>query len=499
MLKKEAAEPGVIAQADIGPGDGAAAAPAGGEIKPVASTLVGDGAGQRPAAARKAQAGQRDGGQTAAGKPDIGKAEGGKADSAKPDSGKAGGAKPVIDKPLADKPGTGTPGTSATAAGKADARPASAAKDSPASAAASGPVPAAVPSSPPTTASASAPSQAVTVRKTGFWPVVLGGVVAAGLGSAATIWALPHLPAGWLPTQPAAGTPAQPAVTPEIDVAAIRAEAVSAAQAAAAEQVDALRAEIAAQPRPEPVADAPAGPSAEDLAALRQQVEQQAAQIRDLSERPQIDPELASRVQSLADQADTLEQQIQTAAQAAQAQINAAQAEAQQLQQAAAETTRRAEAVAAIASLQAALDRGIAPEEARQTLEGAGISPPEALTREVPSLDSLQADFPEAARAALRAALREESAAGNGSLFTNFLRAQTGARSVEAREGDDPDAVLSRADAAVEAGRIADALAEIEALPDDARNAPAMSDWLGRATTYRDAQAALSDLSAPSN
>lgn len=429
MLKKEAAEPGVIAQADTGPGDGAGAMATGGEIKPIGSSLLGDGTGQHPAAERKADAGPAD------------------------------------------------------APKDAPARPAL--RDAPA--------PAPAPAAATETATATAPAQKATVRKTGFWPVVLGGVVAAGLGSAATIWALPHLPAGWLPPQPAA----QPAEAPQVDVAAIRAEAVSAAEAATAEQIDALRAELAAAQDDTP--DSPPGASAEELEALRQQVEQQAAQIRELTARPQIDPDLAARVQTLADQADTLEQQLQTAAQAAQAQINAAQAEAQELQQAAAETARRAEAVAAVAALQAALDRGITPDQARQTLEGAGIEPPEALTRPVPSLDSLRADFPEAARAALRAALRQDSAAGNGSLFANFLRAQTGARSVEAREGNDPDAILSRADEAVEAGRIGDAVTEIEALPEEARAAPAMADWLAGATTYRDAQAALSDLSAPSN
>ena len=159
----------------------------------------------------------------------------------------------------------------------------------------------------------------------------------------------------------------------------------------------------------------------------------------------------------------------------------------------------RAEAVAAVAALQAALDRGVTPDEARQTLEGVGIEAPEALTREVPSLDSLQASFPEAARAALRASLRQDSAAGNGSLFGNFIRAQTGARSVEPREGTDPDAILSRADAAVEEGRIGEAVTEIEALPEPGKTATAMAEWLAGATAYRDAQAALSDLSAPAN
>lgn len=425
MLKKEAAEPGVIAQAQIGAGEGAKAAPTGGKVTPIESTLLGDKTGQNPPASRKA---------------------------------------------AKDSAGTG---------------PQAAPKD-----AAAQPVrdAAAVPGP--------APAQSVVVKKTGFWPVVLGGVVAAGLGSAATIWALPHLPAGWLPEQ-AAPQPAVAAAS-DVDADAIRDEAVAAAQAATAERIDALRAELAAAPAAA-APDVPAGPSPEELAALRQQLEAQAARIEELSARPQIDPDMAARIQTLAGQADTLEQQLQTAAQAAQAQINAAQAEAQRLQEAAAETTRRAEAVAAVAALQTALDRGVTPDEARQTLEGAGIEAPEALTREVPSLDRLQADFPEAARAALRTSLRQDSAAGNGNLLTNFLRAQTGARSVEPREGTDPDAVLSRADAAVQAGRIGDAVTEIEALPEAARTAPAMAGWLAGATAYRDAQAALSDLSAPAN
>ena len=48
-----------------------------------------------------------------------------------------------------------------------------------------------------------------------------------------------------------------------------RRQAAKAAQAATAEQIDALRAEMAQAPA---AADAPAGPTVEDLAALRQQV-----------------------------------------------------------------------------------------------------------------------------------------------------------------------------------------------------------------------------------
>ena len=47
-----------------------------------------------------------------------------------------------------------------------------------------------------------------------------------------------------------------------------------------------------------------------------------------------------------------------------------------------------------------------------------------------------------------------------------FLQNQLGGRSVVPREGDDPDAVLSRVGAAVEAGDLSTALTEIESLPE---------------------------------
>lgn len=335
-----------------------------------------------------------------------------------------------------------------------------------------------------------ASTQNVAVKKTGFWPVVLGGVVAAGLGSAATIWALPHLPVSWLPPAPEP----QAAAAPEIDTSAIVAEAVANAEAAAQSRIDALRTELANAPAPE-IASPEPDARIEDILA---QLEQQGQRIEQLATQPSIDPEIAQKVQSLADKAAALEGQISAAAQDAQSTIAAAQAEAQKLQEAAADSTRRAEAVAAIARLQTALDRGVTSDQARETLESAGLEAPESLTRDIPSRTELQDSFGDAARSALRASLRSDGGEG-GNPITNFLRAQTGARSVAPREGQDTDAILSRAGAEVEAGDITAAMTELADLSEAARNAPAMADWLARATAYQDAISALSDLSAKSN
>lgn len=461
--KKAAAAPGTLKVADTGPGDGKEAAAGGGEVQPVDSTLLGkSGSGRPPAAAKTAPVAPA----------------GAAADTTAAPTAPGPAAKP------ADEPVEASAATPAQ-----DSAP----KDG--AATASGPADAAPGSSLPV------PAQPVTIQRTGFWPVALGGVVAAGLGAAATIWALPHLPAGWLP--PADTAPAAEAAAP-VDAAAIRADAIAAAEAAARSEVQALRDELASTAAVEVESGntlaEPAGPavSAEDLAVLQARLDEQAARLDELASRPVLDGETAQRVQTLADQAGALEQQIAAAAADARSEITAAQAEAQKLQDAAQESTRRAEAVAAIAALQAALDRGVTPDEAHQQLAAVGLDTPDALSREVPSLESLQSGFGEAARAGLRAALREDSA-GGGNVLTNFLRAQTGARSVAPREGDDPDAILSRANAEVEAGRIAAALDEIATLPETARSAPAMAGWIDGATAYRDAQSALSDLSANSN
>nr|WP_252727041.1 mitofilin family membrane protein [Paracoccus sp. C2R09] len=96
----------------------------------------------------------------------------------------------------------------------------------------------------------------------------------------------------------------------------------------------------------------------------------------------------------------------------------------------------------------------------------------------------------------MRADLSSSSASGEGNLLTNFLRAQTGARSVAPRDGDDTDAILSRAENTLNGGDVAATVGELDALPQPAADASAMADWLARAKTYSEAQSALSDLSS---
>ena len=76
----------------------------------------------------------------------------------------------------------------------------------------------------------------------------------------------------------------------------------------------------------------------------------------------------------------------------------------------------------------------------------------------IPTLLTLQEGFAEPARAALDASIRADMGDGWANRLTSFLRSQSGARSLTPHEGADPDAVLSRAEAALCGGTLVFAL-----------------------------------------
>ena len=97
----------------------------------------------------------------------------------------------------------------------------------------------------------------------------------------------------------------------------------------------------------------------------------------------------------------------------------------------------------------------------------------------VSTQSELAAAFPDYARlalAAVRSAETEGDAAGG---IMTFLQNQLGVRSVSPRDGDSADAVLSRAEAAAQAGDVASAMAELDALPEVGMSA--MADWVALA------------------
>lgn len=107
----------------------------------------------------------------------------------------------------------------------------------------------------------------------------------------------------------------------------------------------------------------------------------------------------------------------------------------------------------------------------------------------VATLDKLQADFPDAAREALRVARDTNAEDGWTDRLVDFLAGQTGARPVTPLEGATPEAILSRAEFALSEGSVADALAELQPL-EPAVKAP-LDAWIAAATAHVTATSAF--------
>ena len=182
------------------------------------------------------------------------------------------------------------------------------------------------------------------------------------------------------------------------------------------------------------------------------------------------------------------------------ASVASQRAEAQAMEENAKMTAQQALARAALTRVLSALDAGQsfrAPLTDLVTATGsAAPAELEALADTgAPSLASLQFSYPDAARAALAAARRTEGQTGNR--FLSFMQSQLGARSVTPQEGDDADAILSRAEAALTSGNLTDTLAEIAALPEAAQ--AEIADWAAAARTRQEALAAGEALSQELN
>lgn len=182
--------------------------------------------------------------------------------------------------------------------------------------------------------------------------------------------------------------------------------------------------------------------------------------------------------------------------------LEAQQADVGQMEADAAEAARAAAGRAALARVVTALDTGQPfGEPLAELQETTGIEAPEALARAgaegVPTLASLQEAFPPAARAALDAAIKSAVDDGSMTRLSAFLRSQLGTRSLEPREGDDPDAILSRAEAALKLGDIEGALSELDAMPE--ASASALAAWKEMASARKAALDAGAELARELN
>ena len=311
--------------------------------------------------------------------------------------------------------------------------------------------------------------ETVVERKGGFMPMLLGGVIAAALGYGASSYQ-----SGTWPFE----TAAEPDSFREDTTTALGEQAA---------RIDALAAEVQTATDTANGIDLSGLESAvealrADLDAASGSYDALAGRIDAIERRPveeSVSPEaMAAYENELNLLRDAIAQQRLEVEEMTQ---QALEAESNAEEQAALSKAR-----AALSEVYAALSAGEPYAEQVNTIEANGVSVPSELSGPagdgVPTLAALTEDYPPAAREALSEARRLESDAETGTQrFATFLADQIGARSVTPRSGDAPDAILSRAEAALRDGDLQQALTELEALPDEAK-AP-LSDWMARAQT----------------
>ena len=326
-------------------------------------------------------------------------------------------------------------------------------------------------------------------RRGGFVPLVLGGFLAGAVGYAIAAFATDEI-AAVDPARIAALEEKVAAIEPAEAAAPVDLSEIEAAQDELASDLAALGERVAAleaAPRPEP---APSGGPAEGAStATPPETASAADPLRgELQTLTGAVDEIRDRIAGLSDSVAANESNIAALRDELAARIDG-------VETAIAEAAARADDVEDEAAARAreaarnqvalALESGAPYAEPLDVLGDPPAPLAEPAETGVPTVAALADDFPPLAREALRAARAEAGASeGMGSLFRNAFNP----RSLEPREGDDPDAVLSRAEAALRDGDVDAALAEIGALPEAASEI--LADWRARAETRVEAVSA---------
>lgn len=323
-------------------------------------------------------------------------------------------------------------------------------------------------------------------RRGGAVALLLGGVLAAGAGYGVA----QYVPQGW----PIADTSALEArlAAQETEIAGLKAAlaALPAPDASLSQRVDTLAEALAALPPPADTA------TLEDRIAALESLPTgngNGPSLADFAAQAEALRTLQAEVASLRAAGGTMPANVEALVADAETRLKEAEAQAATLKAEAEAIAKAAAARAALGRIQAALESG-GPFAA--ALPDLGVDVPQVLTDAaetgVPSLAALQTAFPDAARAALEAALRANMGESWAERVGSFLRSQTGVRSLTPREGGDPDAILSRAEAALATGDLNTALTELNALPPEA--AAQMQAWRALAAQRQAALMAVADL-----
>ncbi len=349
-----------------------------------------------------------------------------------------------------------------------------------------------------TTAPAPVIKETIVERKAGFFPMLLGGVAAAVAGFGLSQYLGPN---GW-PFSDGAGFEAEISEKLSDQEAQIgELESQLSALSPRIDKADKRYSDI------EAMIGGIVGRSndfGETLNDLEAQVSTMALHINLLEKRPMEDAVSPATIAAYQAELDKLVASVD----AERAEMEKQRQEVADLAQRAVEAEQSAQREALVSDLKIATATVIADVNAGKPFAASLepliasniVSVPEGLTSVadtgVPTQSDLLNSFPKAARQALATARASEDDGTRPSL-TSYFAAQLGARSVQPREGDDADAVLSRAEAAVANGDLEAAFKEIEGLSDDAK--ADMADWVAAAKTRFDAVSAIQAISAELN
>ena len=309
-----------------------------------------------------------------------------------------------------------------------------------------------------------------------FLGLVAGGALAAGAGFLAAIL--------WWPQEASVDAAQIEALNKILDEQAAELAGLKDANSQLSNDIVGLDARIEAIPETDGLSS--------EIATLRTTLRRLEDRLDAVETRPlaEVNPDGAEALQA---QLQAFREELDRATAEADARVEAALAEASEVEAAAAATALAADQGTALAELKIALDTGAPFEDSISRLDNV----PErlrALSKGVPTFANLQNDFPEAARRVLSETSVTPEDATTTERLTSFLKRHTNARSLTPKEGDDADAVMSRAEAFLAAGELEAALNELQALPDTAQDV--MRPWLDRAETRAAALAAYAELTA---
>ncbi|MBO9473245.1 hypothetical protein J7413_06800 [Shimia sp. R10_1] len=322
-------------------------------------------------------------------------------------------------------------------------------------------------------------------KRGGFVPMVLGGAVAAAIGFGGAVYFGDQLGLGGdtkaaiaeLTAQLEAQSATLAELDGEIGASGDAAGAAQSAAQAAAGELETLRAALESQTN--------------ELGTLAEAVATFEARLTDIEKRPLNEGLGAAAIAAYEREVKDLKELVA-----------AQKAEAAELKDRADLSAKTALARSSVARIVAALDSGASYSGALVDLRsatGQEVAPVLAQFADegLVTLAALIESYPEAARAALAKARADKVDEGQGNRLGNFFKTQFGARSVEAREGSDTDAILSRAEAALKAGDLTAALGEIATLAEGPKSV--MADWVAQAQTRADATQAAEDLAQTLN